>query len=167
MTVRLIRNIPFPDGLWYDVDEKLWLRREPDGIVTIGITPYACALAGDIFYYTPKRPGLAFERRESIGVVEMAKTVQVVHAPIAGTVVANNEDETAKLCAINRDPFGHAWCIRVMPADWARDAAFLVTGDAVIAAVEADMDLNRWTGTEAPRPEETEPMPPDPLRAGF
>ena len=146
------------------------LRCEEDGTVTIGITPYACALVGDIYYYTPKRPGFAFERREAIGVVEMAKTVQVVHAPIAGTVVENNEDETAKTCAINRDPFGRAWCIRVAPSDWERDAAHLVVGDAVVAAIEHDMDLNRWTGELGQRPTqlaETEAMPPDPTRAGF
>lgn len=165
--MRMIRGLPFPDELWYDVEEKLWLRREPDGTVTIGITPYACALVGDIYYYTPKRPGYVFARRASIGVVEMAKTVQVVHAPLSGVIVANNEDETAKTCAINRDPFGAAWCVRVRPAAWDEERVHLVTGDAVVAAVEADMDLNRWTGSEAPQPPENEPMPPDPGRAGF
>ena len=165
--MRLIRGIPFPFALWYDVEEKLWLRREPDGTATIGITPYACALVGDIYYFTPKRPGHVFERRESIGVVEMAKTVQVVHAPIAGVIVANNEDETAKTCAINRDPYGLAWCVRIRPTAWDVDSAHLVSGDAVREAVEADMDLNRWTGIETARPPENEAMPPDPNRAGF
>lgn len=165
--MRMIRGLPFPDDLWYDVEEKLWLRRENDGTMTIGITPYACALVGDIYYFTPKRPGHAFERRASIGVVEMAKTVQVVHAPIAGVIVANNEDETAKTCAINRDPFGLAWCVRVLPRAWDADRMQLVTGDAVVRAIEIDMDLNRWTGVEAASPPENEAMPPDPSRAGF
>jgi glycine cleavage system H protein len=165
--MRMIRGLPFPDELWYDVEEKLWLRREGDDTWTIGITPYACALVGDIYYYTPKRPGYAFARRESIGIVEMAKTVQVVHAPIAGVIVANNEDETAKMRAINRDPFGRAWCVRVRPSAWDADSAFLVTGDAVAAAFEADMDLNRWTGTEAASPPESEATEPDPHRAGY
>lgn len=164
--MRIIRGIAFPEDLWYDVDEKLWLRPEADGTVTIGITPYACALVGDIYYFTPKRPGHRFAHRESIGLTEMAKTVQVVHAPIAGTVVANNEDETAKMCAINRDAFG-AWCIRVRPDAWDVDRARLVTGDAVVAAFDADMDRNRWTGTEAARPAESEAFEPDPARAGF
>ncbi len=165
--MRMIRGLPFPDDLWYDVEEKLWLRCEGDSTVTIGITPYACALVGDIYYFTPKRPGHVFERRASIGVVEMAKTVQVVHAPIAGAIVANNEDETAKICAINRDPLGRAWCVRVRPHAWNADSVGLVTGDAVRQAFEADMDLNRWTGTEAAKPPENEAMAPDPTRAGF
>ena len=165
--MRMIRGLPFPDDLWYDVEEKLWLRRESDETVTIGITSYACALVGDIYYFTPKRPGHVFARRESIGVVEMAKTVQVVHAPIAGVIVENNEDETAKTCAINRDPFGRAWCVRVEPTAWDEDRKHLVTGDAVAAAIESDMDLNRWIGDETAKPAESEAMEPDPSRAGF
>ena len=48
-----VKNCNLPDELLYNVDNNVWVRKEADGTVTIGMTAYACALAGEVVAYTP------------------------------------------------------------------------------------------------------------------
>ena len=52
-----LHGLEFPDDLLYAPDYNLWLREEPDGAVTLGLSAYGCALYGQIFAFTPKRDG--------------------------------------------------------------------------------------------------------------
>ena len=50
-----VKNCNLPDELYYNVENNVWVRKEGDGTVTIGMTSYACALAGEVVAYTPKK----------------------------------------------------------------------------------------------------------------
>ncbi|MGV8783686.1 glycine cleavage system protein H, partial [Pseudomonas aeruginosa] len=52
----------FPDGLCYAPDYNLWLREEVDGILTLGVSAYCCALYIELVGFTPKRDGWHIER---------------------------------------------------------------------------------------------------------
>ena len=52
-----VRGCNLPDDLFYNVDNNVWARREGDGTITIGMTSYACSLAGEFVSYTPKKVG--------------------------------------------------------------------------------------------------------------
>ncbi|MDH5535281.1 MAG: glycine cleavage system protein H, partial [Betaproteobacteria bacterium] len=43
-----VKGCNIPDDLYYNVENNVWARREADGTVTIGMTAYAAALAGQI-----------------------------------------------------------------------------------------------------------------------
>lgn len=139
-----VRDLDFPDALHYFVERHTWARRENDGSVTCGMTALGAALAGELMGCMPKSLGLAICRDRAMAVVELAKAVTSVRAPVAGTVLAANEALKSAPEIIAGDPYGEGWMVRLNPEDWARDAALLAHGAAVAAAMEHAMRLERY-----------------------
>lgn len=94
-----------------------WLRLEADGTITIGITDHAQELLGDIVFVELPQVGDDLAADATAGVVESVKAASDVYAPIAGEVVAVNEELTSAPELANSDPYGAAWFFRVKPAD--------------------------------------------------
>lgn len=141
-----VKNCNLPDDLFYNVENNVWARKEPDGTVTIGMTAYACALAGEVVAYTPKKVGRGVDLNKSAATVESGKWVGPVKAPISGEVVAVNEAVSASPKTINADPYGAGWLVRIKPANWDADSAALVTGPAVAPAFEKKMVADGFAG---------------------
>lgn len=130
----ILDGLVFPDELWYAPEHSMWLREESNGELTLGLTDYGVALFGDIFAFTPKRIGLHIDVDRSLGVVEFAKAAASAKSPIAGTVVAHNEQLQRRPALINRDCYGEGWMIRLLPDDWASARLQLLRGENVLAA---------------------------------
>lgn len=105
-----------PADLKY-VDTHEWLRLEADGTVTIGITDHAQELLGDVVYVELPKVGTSYEAGAEAGVVESVKAASDVYAPIAGEVVAINDDLVNAPEKANQDPYGEAWFFRVRPSN--------------------------------------------------
>ncbi len=133
----ILAGMTFPDELWYAPEHSMWLREEAGGEVTLGLTEYGVALFGDIFAFTPKRVGLQIEVDRSLGVVEFAKAAASAKSPIAGTVVAHNEQLERRPALINRDCYGAGWMIQLRPDDWASAKTKLLRGEKAVAAFVA------------------------------
>jgi len=124
-----------PADLKYS-DSHEWIRVEPDGNVTIGITHHAQDLLGDIVFVENPAVGRTLRKGEECGVVESVKAASDIYAPISGEVVAvNGELETAPE-KINADAYG-AWMFRLKPADKA-ELAGLLEASAYAKMVEAE-----------------------------
>ncbi|HEY1792293.1 MAG TPA: glycine cleavage system protein GcvH [Opitutaceae bacterium] len=93
-----------------------WVRTEPDGTVTVGITDYAQAALGDITYVQLPKVGAALKQGSVFGVVESVKAASDVYAPLSGTVTAVNSKLDAGPEAVNGDPYGAGWIMRVKPS---------------------------------------------------
>ncbi|MDH3491403.1 MAG: glycine cleavage system protein GcvH [Gammaproteobacteria bacterium] len=104
-----------PGDLLYTKDHE-WLRREDDGTVTIGITDHAATSLGDLVYVELPEVGQELESEGEMAVVESVKAASDVYAPIAGTVVAVNEDLADDPEKINSEPYGEGWIVRLTPA---------------------------------------------------
>lgn len=143
-----VKGCNFPDDLYYNVENNVWARKEADGTVTLGMTAYAAALAGQIVSCTPKKVGRKVEKDKSASTVESGKWVGPVKAPVGGEVVEINEAVTSKPATINADPYGSGWMVRLKPADWDADAGALATGAAVVAAFEAKMNAEGFAGCQ-------------------
>jgi glycine cleavage system H protein len=141
-----VKNCNLPDDLHYNVENNVWARKEADGTVTIGMTAYACALAGEVVAYTPKKVGRSVELNKSAATIESGKWVGPVKTPVAGEVVAINDAVSANPKSINADPYGNGWLVKLKPANWDGDAASLVTGAAVAQAFEAKMTADGFAG---------------------
>lgn len=141
-----VKGCSIPDDLYYNVENNVWARREADGTVTVGMTAYAAALAGQIVSCTPKKVGRGVEQNKSAATVESGKWVGPVKAPVSGEVVAINETVTSSPATINADPYGSGWMVKLKPANWDADSAGLVTGGAVAAAFEAKMNADNFAG---------------------
>jgi len=141
-----VKNCNLPEDLHYNIENNVWARREADGTVTVGMTAYACALAGEVVAYTPKKVGRSVEQNKSAATVESGKWVGPVKAPVSGEVVAINDAVSASPKSINADPYGNGWLVKIKPANWDADAAGLVTGAAVAPAFEQKMAADGFAG---------------------
>jgi glycine cleavage system H protein len=94
-----------------------WVQREQDGTITMGITAHAAELLGDMVYVQLPEVGKNIAEHEECGVVESVKAASDIYAPLAGEVVAVNSDLDAKPEAINTDPYGEGWILRLRPAN--------------------------------------------------
>jgi glycine cleavage system H protein len=104
-----------PGDLLYTKDHE-WLRREDDGNVTIGITDHAQAALGDLVYVELPEVGQEVDHGGEMAVVESVKAASDVYAPIAGNVVAVNDDLADDPEKINADPYGDGWIVVMEPA---------------------------------------------------
>jgi glycine cleavage system H protein len=93
-----------------------WIRTEPDGLVTVGITDHAQAALGDLVYLELPRAGRSVKAGEAVAVVESVKAASDVYAPVAGEIVAANDALGAAPEQVNADAYG-AWLFRIRPAD--------------------------------------------------
>ncbi|MBI4188991.1 MAG: glycine cleavage system protein GcvH [Betaproteobacteria bacterium] len=144
-----VKGCNFPDDLYYNVGNNVWVRREADGSVVIGMTAYAAALAGRIVSCTPKKVGRSIELNKSAVTVESGKWVGPVKSPVAGEVVAVNNALASAPATINSDPYGSGWMVRLKPGNWDADSAALVTGTAAASAFEAKMTAEGFAGCQS------------------
>lgn len=141
-----VRGCNLPDDLYYNVDNNVWARREGDGTITVGMTSYACSLAGEIVSYTPKKVGKEIEQNKSVSTVESGKWVGPVKAPVTGEVVAINDAVSSKPGTINADPYGSGWLVKMKPSNWDGESGGLVTSGNVASAFEAKMAADNFGG---------------------
>jgi glycine cleavage system H protein len=105
----------YPEELLYHPEHD-WARVEGD-VATFGITWYAQDQLGEVVFFEPPEVGTAVSKDEPYSEVESVKAVSDVVAPLSGEVVEANEALTDKPEAINEDPYGAGWMVRVRLSD--------------------------------------------------
>ncbi|AEA43920.1 glycine cleavage system protein GcvH [Fluviicola taffensis] len=100
-----------PANLKYTKDHE-WISVEGD-IATIGITDFAQGELGDIVYVEIETVGETMDQEEVFGSVEAVKTVSDLFMPISGEIIEFNEGLEANPEAVNKDPYGDGWMIKV------------------------------------------------------
>ncbi|MBD8236456.1 glycine cleavage system protein GcvH [Pseudomonas fluorescens] len=93
-----------------------WARLEADGTVTVGISDHAQEALGDVVFVELAEVGATFEAQGQAGVVESVKAASDIYSPIAGEVVAVNEELGGSPELLNSDPYG-AWIFKLKPND--------------------------------------------------
>jgi len=106
--------VDVPDDRRYSDDHE-WLRADGDEAV-VGITAYAADQLGDVVFVELPAVGRSLKTRESFGVIESVKAVSDLFAPVAGEVVAVNEELASRPELVNADPYGAGWMLRIRPA---------------------------------------------------
>lgn len=140
----ILNGLEFPEHLLYAPQHNLWLREEGDGSLTLGLTHYGCALYGEIFAFTPKRDGQHIEQDRSFGVVEFAKAASSARSPLAGTLLASNQQVVQRPALINKDCYGEGWLIRLQPSDWPTSRNQLLSGQAALQAFAERMGVDNF-----------------------
>jgi glycine cleavage system H protein len=92
-----------------------WLRPMADGIAEIGISDHAQQALGDLVFVELPEIGRALAVGEACAVVESVKAASDVYTPVAGKVVAVNDQLRHTPELINRDPYGGGWLLRLRP----------------------------------------------------
>lgn len=113
-----------PGELKYATSHE-WVRSESDGTVSVGISDYAQASLGDLVFVELPEIGRTLNAGETCAVVESVKAASDIYAPVAGEIVAANEELAAAPELINNDPYGDGWIFRIRPANPAELDALL------------------------------------------
>lgn len=104
-----------PANLKYTKDHE-WVSLDGD-IATVGITDFAQKELGDIVYVEVETLDQTLAKDEVFGTVEAVKTVSDLFLPLSGEIVEFNEELETTPEAVNSDPYGAGWMVKVKISD--------------------------------------------------
>ncbi|HSM26204.1 MAG TPA: glycine cleavage system protein GcvH [Anaerolineaceae bacterium] len=94
-----------------------WISVEGN-VGTIGVSDFAQSQLSDIVYLEfLVEPGDEFSKGDSLVTLESVKAAADVSSPVSGKVLEVNETLTDDFDAVNSDPFGKAWMVKVELSD--------------------------------------------------
>ncbi len=102
-----------PTDLKYTKSDE-WIRPATG---EVGLTDYAQGHLSDIVYVELPEVGASVAQGASFGSIESVKAASDLNSPAGGTVAAVNDDLTSAPEAVNSDPYGKGWIIKVDVAD--------------------------------------------------
>jgi glycine cleavage system H protein len=112
-----------PGDLLYTKDHE-WIRIEGNtGIV--GVTDFAQGELGDVVFIEIETIGETLKKEEVFGTIEAVKTVSDMFMPVGGEVIEVNPALEESPDAVNKDPYGKGWMIKIKLADPSETAQLL------------------------------------------
>ncbi|MFD2166085.1 glycine cleavage system protein GcvH [Thalassotalea euphylliae] len=105
-----------PSELRYATSHE-WVRKEGDGIVTVGITEHAQELLGDMVFVELPEVGESVSTGDDVAVAESVKAASDIYAPVTGEVVEVNEDLEDSPELVNSDAYGDGWMFKIKIED--------------------------------------------------
>jgi glycine cleavage system H protein len=118
-----VAEVSYPEDLLYHPDHD-WARIDGDQ-ATLGITWFAQEALGEVVFFEPPAVGGSVSKDAPYAEVESVKAVSDVIAPLSGEIVAVNETLADNPQAINEDPYGEGWLVKVRLSDPAEREALL------------------------------------------
>ena len=105
----------YPDDLKYHTEHD-GARIDGD-TATLGITWYAQDQLGEVVFFDPPEVGATVTKDLPYAEVESVKAVSDVVAPLSGEITEVNEALSGDPEAINEDPYGNGWMVKVRLSD--------------------------------------------------
>src|ERR687891_2408595 len=105
----------YPEDLLYHPEHD-WVRLDGD-TAQFGITWFAQDALGEVVFFDPPEVGSTVTKDESYAEVESVKAVSDVYAPLSGEIVEVNTALGKNPEAINDDPYGEGWLVKVRLSD--------------------------------------------------
>jgi glycine cleavage system H protein len=105
----------YPDDLLYHAEHD-WVRIDGE-VAEFGITWFAQDALGEVVFFDPPEVGSAVTKDQPYAEVESVKAVSDVIAPLSGEIVEVNTELGGKPEAINEDPYGAGWMVKVKLSD--------------------------------------------------
>ena len=97
-------------------EDHEWLKLDGD-IATVGITPYASKLLGDLVFVELPKVGAKLKKGAPAAVVESVKTASDVYAPLDGEVVEVNDAAATDPAVVTADPQSGGWLYKMRLAN--------------------------------------------------
>jgi glycine cleavage system H protein len=105
----------YPEELLYHPEHD-WARVEGEH-ATLGITWYAQDALGEVVFFEPPPLGTSVSKDAPYAEVESVKAVSEVIAPLSGEITEVNAALAENPAAINEDPYGEGWLVKVRLSD--------------------------------------------------
>jgi glycine cleavage system H protein len=127
----------YPEDLLYHPEHD-WARLDASDseIATFGITWFAQDALGEVVFFDPPEVGSNVTKDEPYAEVESVKAVSDVYAPLSGEIVEVNTALGDNPEAINDDPYGEGWFVKVRLSDAENEKAQLLSRDDYVASLE-------------------------------
>ncbi|WP_341644479.1 glycine cleavage system protein GcvH [Thauera sp. SDU_THAU2] len=93
-----------------------WIRVEDDGSLTIGVTDHAQEALGDVVFLELPEAGRSVSAGEACAVIESVKAASDIYAPVAGEIIAANQDVADAPESVNADAYAN-WLFKLEPAN--------------------------------------------------
>jgi len=106
-----VANIP--SDLQYSADHEYIKATSEPNVFAVGITDFAQDQLGDIVFVELPKVGATFAAHDTFGTIEAVKAVSELFSPLAGEVVEVNSALDQDPSAVNRDPYGAGWMIKM------------------------------------------------------
>jgi glycine cleavage system H protein len=109
----------YPQDLLYHPEHD-WARVDEDAhppLATLGITWYAQDALGEVVFFEAPAIGTTLVKDEPYAEVESVKAVSDVLAPLSGEIIEVNGDLAEDPGAINEDPYGEGWLVKIQLAE--------------------------------------------------
>jgi glycine cleavage system H protein len=123
-----------PANLKYTKDHE-WVSIDGD-VATVGITDFAQKELGDIVYVEVETLDQTLDKDEVFGTVEAVKTVSDLFLPLSGEIIEFNDNLESNPEAVNSDPYGAGWMVKVKISD-ASEVAQLLSSEDYAALIGA------------------------------
>jgi glycine cleavage system H protein len=123
----------YPADLRYHPEHD-WARIDGD-VATFGITWHAQDALGEVVFFEPPKVGATLTQHAPYTEVESVKAVSDVIAPMSGEVIEVNASLGDAPEAINDDPYGEGWMVKVRLSNPAEVDA-LLDRDAYVALLQ-------------------------------
>lgn len=105
----------YPADLKYHTEHD-WARIDGRE-ATFGITWYAQDQLGEVVFFEPPQVGTTVTKDEPYAEVESVKAVSDIVAPLSGEITEVNEEIASSPEAINNDPYGGGWLVKIELSD--------------------------------------------------
>jgi glycine cleavage system H protein len=102
-----------PADLLYTKEHEYVRRTADPTVVQVGITDYAQGELGDVVFIELPKVGARFEAMQSFGTIEAVKAVSDLYSPVAGEITEVNGALEGDPGAVNRDPYGAGWMLKL------------------------------------------------------
>jgi glycine cleavage system H protein len=122
----------YPEDLLYHAEHD-WARVDGD-VATFGITWFAQDALGEVVFFDPPDVGTTVTANEFYAEVESVKAVSDVIAPLSGEIIEVNTALADATEAINEDPYGDGWMVKVKLSDPA-EVDTLLAQDAYVSGL--------------------------------
>lgn len=111
----------FPDDLLYDFENNVWVRKEEDGHVVLGITSIHSALAGVLTKVDIKPVGSVVAKMQNLATIESLKYFGAVKTPLSCRITEINEALQSKPKLANDHPYSEGWFAKLQPTSLDRE----------------------------------------------
>ncbi|AOU98886.1 glycine cleavage system protein H [Acidihalobacter yilgarnensis] len=119
----------FHSELHYDSEYQIWLRREHDDSLTVGMTDISQTIAGKILHVRVRRPGTVRDPGKPVATIESGKWAGPIPNFIHCVILEGNIEVLENPVLLNSDPY-NAWIARVEASAGAEAALeMFLTGD--------------------------------------
>jgi glycine cleavage system H protein len=102
-----------PQDLLYTSSHE-WIKVQEDGTFLVGITEHAQDALGDIVFLELPIAGKNYDAGSSCCVVESVKAASDIYSPLAGNIVAINQELADNPSQINSEPYA-SWMFSIKP----------------------------------------------------